>query len=151
MSKHEVYFICLISVSLFIVGCTGYEPAPVSETEQTVETPPEPAPKKTRIVAKKAAPGVGKKGRGYGQGVVATPVASIFAAEQKIIFLQIEHAEKLFKAEHGRMPKDHEEYMEKIIKANQIKLPELPEGERYRYYPDKKQLMVERLVEEETE
>ncbi|MBN1393705.1 MAG: hypothetical protein JW959_01555 [Pirellulales bacterium] len=149
MRKRIVYVIFPIAASIWFVGCTGCEPAPRPEPEQTVESTPERTPAKTiETAAKKAAPGVGKKGRGYGQGVVATPIASMFAAEQKIIFLQIEHAEKLFKAEHGRMPKDHEEYMEKIIKANQIKLPELPEGERYRYDSEKEQLMVERLVKE---
>ena len=33
--------------------------------------------------------------------------------------------------------------MEKIIKANQIKLPDLPEGDRYQYDPKTEQLMVE--------
>ena len=49
----------------------------------------------------------------------------------------------LFKATEGRAPKTHEEFMERIIKAGTIKLPELPEGHRYRYDPQTEQLMVE--------
>ena len=50
---------------------------------------------------------------------------------------------KLFKASEDRAPKSHEEFMEKIIKANNIHLPELPDGQRYQYDPKTEQLMVE--------
>ena len=52
---------------------------------------------------------------------------------------------KLFKAEHDRAPKSHEEFMEVIIKANQIKLPELLDNETYRYDPEREELMVDRV------
>ena len=51
--------------------------------------------------------------------------------------------DELFKATEGRTPKSHEEFMEKIIKANHIHLPTLPEGHRYVYDPKQEQLMVE--------
>ena len=38
----------------------------------------------------------------------------------------------------------HEEFMEKIVQANNIRLPELPEGHRYLYDPTTNELMVER-------
>jgi hypothetical protein len=34
--------------------------------------------------------------------------------------------------------------MEKIIKANRIRLPALPQGQRYVYDPKQEQLMVEK-------
>ena len=40
-------------------------------------------------------------------------------------------------------PKDNDEFMQRIIKENHIKLPELPEGDRYMYDPKTEQLMVE--------
>ena len=96
------------------------------------------------MVQKKADVGVGKKGRGYGQGVIATPAATLYAVREKMVFqAQIPQAMNLFKAENDRAPKDHQEFMEKIIKANNIHLPELPEGDRYRYDPKTEQLMVE--------
>jgi hypothetical protein len=49
----------------------------------------------------------------------------------------------LFKATEGRAPKDHAEFMQRIVKENNIKLPELPEGDRYMYDPKTEQLMVE--------
>jgi hypothetical protein len=105
-----------------------------------------PAPPTTE---KKAEVGVGKKGRGYGKGVIVTPVASLFAVRERLVFeVTIPEAMKLFKAMEDRAPKSHEEFMEKIIKANNIHLPELPEGDRYKYDPKTEQLMVESPVPE---
>ena len=96
------------------------------------------------MVQKKADVGVGAKGRGYGQGVVATPAASLFAAKERLAFdVLIPHAMDLFKATEGRPPKDNDEFMQRIIKENNIKLPELPEGDRYMYDPKTQQLMVQ--------
>ena len=133
------------------VGCSEYEPAQpsVPAPQPTVESPPpEPAPAASITVQQKAAVGVGRKGRGYGQGYVATPIGSLFAAREKIIFdIEIPKAMQMFKAFEDRPPKDHEEFMEKIIKANHIKLPELPDEHRYQYDPETEQLMVLRPVD----
>jgi hypothetical protein len=124
-------------------------PAPASPppAAQPAATPPA-APAATQqapaTTEKKAAVGAGKKGRGYGQGPVATPAASLWAVRERLVFeVQIPQAMSLFKATEGRAPKDHNEYMDKIIKANNIRLPELPEGDRYRYDPKTEQLMVD--------
>jgi hypothetical protein len=114
--------------------------APTPPPPLTAPAPPPPAP--VRVKAEK---GVGAKGRGYGQGMIATPAATFFAAKERIAFdIQIPHAMNLFKATEGRMPNSNEEFMEKIIKENQIKLPTLFEGERYVYDPKTEQLMVEK-------
>ena len=88
--------------------------------------------------------GAGKKGRNYGGGIVSEPIRQMFRAEQRIILLNVESAMKLYKAEHGKLPASHEDFMKKIIEANSIKLPELPDGERYVYDPKVGELMVER-------
>jgi hypothetical protein len=112
------------------------------------KAPPKPAAPKP-AVEKKADVGVGKKGRGYGKGIVATPVASLYAMREQMVFrVQIPEALKLFKAMEGRAPKDNEEFMEKIIKANNIHLPELPTGERYWYDAKTEQLMVQQPAPE---
>ena len=94
----------------------------------------------------KAEVGVGAKGRDYGSGPVATPVAALFAAKERIAFdIQIPHALELYKAEHdGHGPKTHEEFMKTIIQTNHIQLPALPSGQHYRYDPTKEELMVEK-------
>jgi hypothetical protein len=131
-----------------LVGCSRYEPAPQPAVKD-VPPPASPpvAPKAPEPVLKKAEKGVGAKGRGYGEGVVATPVATYFAVRERIAFdIQIPHAMNLFKAAEGRAPKTHEEFMEKIVKENQINLPKLPEGDRYIYDPKQEQLMVEQAA-----
>jgi hypothetical protein len=114
------------------------KPATIEKTE-TVETE-----------SVEAGVGVGKKGRsldnetGIGKAI-AQPAISLFAAKERIVFeIQIPHAVNLFQAIEGRKPKSDEEFMDKIVKANQIKLPELPKGGRYYYDPETEQLMVER-------
>ena len=63
--------------------------------------------------------------------------------------LNMQHAVDLWQAENGRYPKDYNEFMEVIIKANNIALPQLPYHQEYGYdekehkliileYPDRK-------------
>lgn len=54
----------------------------------------------------------------------------------------IKHAIDLFQAENDRYPKDYDEFMEKIIKANQIKLPVLPGRKKYQYDEENHKLVV---------
>ena len=52
---------------------------------------------------------------------------------------------QLYKAgNNNQLPKTHDEFMEKIVVANGIELPQLPEGERYVFDPQRGELMVER-------
>ena len=86
--------------------------------------------------------GVGKKGRGYGGDIVTQPLQTRFRAEERLRLLTVDHALKLFQAEHGKLPKSHAEFMDKIIRANQIQLPALPFGDQYWYDAEAGQLMV---------
>jgi hypothetical protein len=88
--------------------------------------------------------GVGKKGRNYGGGIITEPIRQSFRLRQRIVFLKIDMDMRVFKAANERLPNSHEEFMEKIIKASDIPLPELPAGERFVYDPDRGELMVER-------
>jgi hypothetical protein len=56
--------------------------------------------------------------------------------------LTIQHAMNLFNAEHDRYPKDHAEFMEVIIKKNNIQLPVMPGGRRYQYDVENHTLVV---------
>jgi hypothetical protein len=97
----------------------------------------------------KAEVGVGKKGRSLDEheGFVVTPVKSLFAVRERAVFeVQIPKALQLFNGFEGRNPKSHEEFWEKIVKANNLEgqMPELPEGHRYQYDPETNELMVVR-------
>ena len=79
-----------------------------------------------------------------GQGIIATPVAAYFAAKEQVAFrVEVPQAMNLFKATNGYAPRTDEEFMKEIIQANNIKLPELPAGDKYYYDPATEQLMVE--------
>ena len=106
---------------------------------------PQPAMPETEQV--KAQKGVGIAGRSLDphEGTVVTSVKTLFTVRERIIFeAQIPEALKLFKASNGQGPKSHDEFMTQIIEANQIRLPELGQGQRYIYNPQTEELMVER-------
>ncbi len=89
-----------------------------------------------------AQPGVTGKGN-YGPGLITTPISVYFQAQERLIFDQVSHALKLYDAEHGSKPKTEEEFLTKIIQANNIRLPKLPDGSKYKYDPQQGELLVE--------
>ena len=143
--------------TLGLAGCSGEDPfdtgptrsaAPnaLGVTTDTVESAGAPvasqASDEPKPERKKAEAGV--TGRGdYGGGIGTASLSAYVRVQEKVEFQQVEYALKLYKAQHGELPKSHEEFMEKIIKPNQIKLPELQEGDKYVYDPEKGELMVE--------
>jgi hypothetical protein len=119
-------------------------PAPEAPPATTPETPATPAANEETV---KADIGVGIKGRSLDQyeGAVVTPAKAYFTVREKVVFqIQIPHAMQLYQAENGDPPKSHEEFMEKIIMANGIKLPELPPDARYVYNVEEQELKVVR-------
>ena len=112
---------------------------------RTTETPVQPAAPSPTTELVKAEVGVGKKGRGYGGGMMTEPIRQYFLQQDKLSFtVYLVQAMSLYKAVHDdKGPKTHEIFMKDIIEANSIKLPELPEGHRYIYDPVKEELMVE--------
>jgi len=62
--------------------------------------------------------------------------------KQQVGELKIQHSVDIFNAIEGRYPKDHEEFMTKVIKANNIRLPQLGPGKQYQYDVENHTLMV---------
>ena len=56
--------------------------------------------------------------------------------------LQIEHALNLFHGANDRYPKDYDEFIAEIIKANNISLPKLPAYQEYAYDEQEHKLIV---------
>jgi hypothetical protein len=56
--------------------------------------------------------------------------------------LSIQHAMDLYQAENGRFPKDYDEFMNVIIKANNIGLPQLPYYQAYGYDEKEHKLVI---------
>ena len=135
-------FLCFtlsVACCVMIAGCEPM-PAPTNTPPPTVQAPAESV---------KAQVGVGIKGRsldgetGIGK-MISAPAATLFNVKEKVVFeIQLPQALNLFRASEGRLPKSHDEYMEKIVKANQIKLPELPPGMVYRFNTELGELWVD--------
>jgi len=134
---------CCVLLAVAAVGCEKATSAPVETTNNQAVDPLQPGEQEVAKV------GVGKKGRGYGGGPITEPASQYWKVKERIAFdVQILSAMKLYKATNGNAPKTHEEFMDKIIKPNQIKLPQLPAGRKYVYDPKTEKLMVERMADE---
>lgn len=122
----------------WMLGCGPTAPPPAP-------TPPPPA---QDVVAQKAVAGVGKKGQSLRNDtgvakMISGPASALFNVQQKAVLeIQIPHALQLFLATEGRLPKSHEEFMEKIVTANNLVLPELPAGAVYKFDTEKGELWV---------
>ena len=77
----------------------------------------------------------GRRSRAAG-GYLGAVAGARFWAEHQIIINQIKQALQLYWAEKGDYPQTQEEFMQKIIKLNQIQLPELMADEEYVYVPE---------------
>lgn len=147
-----------------LIGCGTWEgapseppPAPQAPVPRATTSPSTTAASQAAAAAEKTATksqaiekatvGIGKKGRGYGGDIVTQPLQTRFRAEERLRLLTVDHALQLFKAEHGKLPKSHAEFMDKIIRANQIQLPALPAGDQYWYDAEAGQLMVRHTEE----
>jgi len=137
------FFVCCAFSTVLVIGCEIKNDAEVS-TETVTITPNAPS-----MEARPAEVGVGLKGQslknetGIGKAI-AQPAVVLFQTKEKVAFeILIPQALALYKASEGHAPESHAEFMEKIIKFNQIKLPKLPDGQEYQYRPDDEKLWVQ--------
>ena len=75
----------------------------------------------------------------------ANPYASVGAygfAVSEISKQAVQRHLQFFQAEHGRFPKDHDEFMTEIIEKYNIELPVLPGKRRYQYDVENHELVV---------
>jgi len=135
---------------LSTIGCDNSDMDKLDVEETVAVDPPLPKPFEARV----AEVGVGIKGQslrdetGVGK-IISQPAMTLFTTKEKVAFeILIPHAMGLFEGLNGRKPESHEEFMQKIIKEQQIALPKLPPGQIYRYHPDDSQLWVEPSTDE---
>ena len=90
-------------------------------------------------------PEAGRKLRedgGEKTNIVNYPLQGAATAIHGVAKIQVQHALTLFNATEGRYPKSHEEFMEKVIKANGIQLPEPVTSAEYQYDVENHELLV---------
>ncbi|MFN7874996.1 MAG: hypothetical protein ACK5PB_06760 [Pirellula sp.] len=138
----------IVFIGLVNVGC---KPAEDRDRDRLARENEATASKNEFVAdARIAGVGVGKQGQGLGDvgsanpaNFVAAPAKAYFQIKERIVFEQlIPKVMQLYQATNGHLPKSHEVYM-KELEANQIKLPELPQGQVYRYRPEEGELYVE--------
>lgn len=64
--------------------------------------------------------------------------------KEKVAGLGIDHAVRMFHALEGRYPRDHDEFMQRIIKQNNLRLPNLPADREYQYDVSNHKLLIVR-------
>ena len=75
---------------------------------------------------------------------ITAPTSAYGPMLEQIMKSHIEQAVRLYEAENGKYPENFTEFMEKIIKANNIQLPVLPGGKKYEYdVPNHKLVVVD--------
>lgn len=79
---------------------------------------------------------------------ITGPLSAYSPMMEKISMLEIDHALALFNATEGRYPKDYDEFMQRIVKENNIRLPVLPFGGKYQYDEINHALMIVRTPED---
>jgi hypothetical protein len=73
---------------------------------------------------------------------ITAPLTAYGPMVERVSIIAVDQAIALFMATEGRYPKDHDEFMEKVIRANNMKLPVLPNGGQYKYDEQAQTLMV---------
>ncbi len=147
----RLFLLFLGIVLLIISGCgegtpidTG-TPSPPTESSKVPEASTAEEPKEELKKADVGATGKGQFADSAEKpmSIITVPLATYFRAQEMSVFrIQIPQALKLYQAETGEMPKTHDEFMQNIIKKNQIQLPKLPEGDTYVYNPSTAELMI---------
>jgi len=134
-------------------GTAAANPAPATPATAPAAQPATATPDQTGqpvasqppVEREKAQAGLGKKGQGYGGGIITEPVRQYFIGQDRITFeIEIPKAMQLFQAEHNRFPKDMAEFQREILDPASIRLPDLYPGEKYVYDAQAHELMVER-------
>ena len=73
---------------------------------------------------------------------ITGPLEAYGPLRLQVAELGIQQAVEMFRATEGRYPKNHDEFMQRVIKANKIRLPEPNAGQRYQYDVENHKLVV---------
>jgi hypothetical protein len=124
-------------VLLVCVGCSQAESKPAADNDKGIFG------KKTQDIGKfdaNKANQVVSDQKIHATDPVTGPLSAYGPMMEKISNLAVDQALGFFYAEQGRYPASYDEFMEKIIKANNIQLPVLPYKGRYEYDVENHQL-----------
>lgn len=133
---------------VLLVGCEVPElDVPKTKPAQQTKVETSESPVATPSEPKEFTPRDGKKGKKSREagGYLGAVGSARFTAENSMTINLYKHALDLYWGTNGYYPKTHDEFMEKIIKFNQIQLPELDEGVEYIYDPEDHILKIQNI------
>ncbi len=154
----SITFIAFALTLTLAVGCevseldvpqTKVAPKTNSQAEAEQSAADEP-PVATITEPREFTPQDGKKGKKSREagGYLGAVGSARFTSVNSMTINQYKHALDLYWGTNGHYPKTHDEFMEKIIKFNQIQLPELDEGVEYIYDPEDHTLKIQSIQEQ---
>ena len=129
----------IAGVCVLLVGCGE------DIFEQAAKKPKQGIIGKTTQDIGKHDPAAGKKvsdSKIHATDPITAPLAAYGPMVEQISKTHIQHALQLYQATNGRYPKDYDEFMTEIIKANNIQLPQLPKSKKYEYDVENHKLVV---------
>ena len=127
----------IVSAALLLSGCVESAPATVPKqktTDRIGEFDPNAGDEVIKPEVRISNP-------------ITGPLEAYQPLVQQIAALGIEHAVNLFNASEGRYPNSYDEFMTRIVKENNIRLPVLPPGLEYQYDVENHKLLVIRAAE----
>lgn len=144
--RRAIHTLCLSS-AIAAMTCAGIGCKPNnSNSASTVVGDPGTAPAVPQ--AQKASAAVVKAGAKLRDNsdaqkmITGAPGVLLDVKAGTVFDISIPQAVQLFKASEGRVPKNHAEFMAKIIEANNLTLPVLIDGLVYQFNPEKGELWV---------
>lgn len=130
MSQHFKFGTAIV----LLAGCMESQPAPAtSPLKKTTDKIGEFDPKAGEEVVK---PDVKIT------NPITGPLEAYGPLVQQVAALGIDHAVNLFYATEGRYPNSYDEFMTRIIKENNMRLPVMPAGLEYQYDVENHKLVV---------
>lgn len=146
-----VCYSAMLSIALLILalGCKppSASPNPAGQASDPVAanqeepTAPAPLPEPQRANVKLCKAGAKLRDNNDAQKIITgAPGIMLDVKSSSVLDIKIPHALNLFKAEHGRVPKNHAEFMSRIVEFNNLTLPELLDGLVYQFNPEKEEL-----------
>ena len=147
-------FLALAAVGVFcFVGCDAGKPRSSARiVEDKPVVPPEPVkpakePERVLVDIGENVSGradFAKDGENHIMSPILVPLGAYFTVQERLKFMQVDHAMNLYKAEHdNKPPASHEDFMRDIIDYNKIALPPLrKQGDQYQYDPESGELKI---------
>lgn len=147
--------IMLAAMALCTAGCDvelpennrQVAPEQFGVTTDTAETAAQHDPSESDpgedVTIQEAGVGAMGKGEGYGDDPLTYALPAYWSIQERLTFeSEVPKAVQIYETMNNKKVESTKEFMEQVIKPNHIKLPELPEGQKYMWSSKNHKLMI---------